>query len=843
MRKGLVLVLITTWWLGIALNISAQSNTQQPIPLIQLLERVSTEHNITFSYSVRLVTGLQITPPTSYADLAGTLSYISEQLPLNFQEADTGNYSIVPVRVPLQFKVADANDQAPIELVYVTVNRKKQVYLIPQNGTYQLSNSFPTDSLEIRTSFYNPILTTAGAITRNNGLVLLSQDTVNLGEVTVMSYLTSGVNSFMGDHHLEVDMNQLGLIAGETDGDIFQVLQAIPGIRSPNGKPGSLNFRGSPFSQNLTLFDNIPIYHTGHFFGTFSPYNPGMIDRMAVYRGVLPSRYGGRVGGLIEVQTSDQVPDSTTVGVVLNTVMGGIEVKARVTPKVALFVSGRSSFSTDPLVPKLRAFRDLNFQGSNISQRQLNNPRLSLEELDIDFSDVNARLVYDIGSKHKLFASYLNIDNKLFYEVDEQGVRNNVTHSNSLTNEGYNFAWRGLWSERFTSNFSFTHSDFKIFEDRQRMRDNNGDRRDIITNAIDDTRFTARFDFKANANTRFDFGYEFTQHDVVFEEDQDGPDAIEIDPRNGNAQIHSFHGSIEKQYFEKLIINAGLHVDLFSITDQQFFDPRVSLTYLANKSLFLKASGGRSHQYIRQSFSEDFDDFRIGNQFWVLTNREQQVVEGRQFMIGALYDKGDWLLDLEIYTNKIQNINRPGLIDPQGRQPDLLGDLETVGADFLVKKRWTAFETWLSYTWANTEELFNEREGSSAAYFDQRHVMNVKWLYPRDRWSIALSWNLMSGLPVRLPDEDEIEDPMGPDPDEIRVPYDGRFPVQHQMDLSATYQFSNPDAGWKGIIGLSILNLYDRQNIINVFQENVFVGDEIRYGVGFAPNLQLKFIF
>ena len=840
MRRSLVLVVLMATWLGIALKTYSQSNTQSAIPLIQILEKVSAEHNITFSYSVRLMTGLQVAPPTSTSDLSATLSYISEQLPISFDETDAGNYSLVPVRKPLNFQVLDANDQVPIDLVYVTVNRKKQVYLIPQNGMYQLANSFPSDSLEIRTSFYTPIHTTAGSIVRDNGLVMLRQDTVNLGEVTVLSYLTSGVNSFLGDHHLEVNMSELGLIAGETDGDIFQVLQAIPGIRSPNGKPGSLNFRGSPFSQNLTLFDNIPIYHTGHFFGTFSPYNPGMVDRMAVYRGVLPSRYGGRVGGLIEVQTSDQVPDSTQVGVVLNTVMGGLEVKARVTPKLALFVSGRSSFSTDPLVPKLRAYRDLNFQGSNISQNQLNSPRLSLETLNIDFSDLNARLVYDIGSKHKLSASYLNIDNKLFYEVDEEGQTDNITHRNALTNEGYNIAWRGLWSERFSSNISYTNSAFKIFEDRARRRNN---RRDSTTNAIDDTRFTARFDYKFNADTRFDFGYEYTQHDVVFEEDQNGPDAIEIDPRNATAEIHSFHASVEQQYFDRLIINAGLHVDLFSITNQQFYDPRVSLTYLASKSLFLKASGGRSHQYIRQSFSNDFDDFRVGNQFWVLTDREQQVVEGRQFMLGALYEKGDWLLDVEIYTNEILNINRPGLLDPdQGRQPDLLGDLETIGADFLVKKRWRGFETWLSYTWGNTEELFNEREGSSAAYYDQRHVMNVKWLYPRDRWSVALSWNLMSGLPVRLPDEDEVEEPpMGPD--EIRIPYDGRFPVQHQMDLSATYQFSPPGAGWKGIVGLSILNLYDRQNVINVFQENVFVNDPLRFGVGFAPNLQVKFIF
>ena len=80
-------------------------------------------------------------------------------------------------------------------------------------------------------------------------------------------------------------------------------------------------------------------------------------------------------------------------------------------------------------------------------------------------------------------------------------------------------------------------------------------------------------------------------------------------------------------------------------------------------------------------------------------------------------------------------------------------------------------------------------------------------------------------------------------PDVVVLSFQGRFPIQHQMDLSATYQFSRPGAGWRGVVGISILNLYDQRNVINAFQENVFVQDPERYGVGFAPNIQLKFTF
>lgn len=838
MRKCLALILLGCFLIVPSITMRAQSASQTT--LIALLESLSAKHQVRFSYNADLLRGLSIPQPNSSIDLARALTYLSNQLPITFKEVDQGNYSIIPVRKPLNFKVNDAADQAPIELVYVTVNGKKQVYLIPNNGTYSLSNSFSSDSLEIRTSFYTPVHTTAHNIARNGYQVYLTEDTVNLGEVTILSYLTSGVNSFLGDHRVEIDMSELGLIAGETDGDIFQVLQAIPGIRSPNGKPGSLNFRGSPFSQNLTLFDNIPIYHTGHFFGTFSPYNPGIVDRISVYRGVLPSRYGGRVGGLIDVQTSDQVPDSTKVSVLANTVIAGAQVETPVASGVGLYVSFRANYPIDYLSPKLQAYRDLNFQGSRLSSTQLDLPGSSLDDLNIRFSDFTSRLIFDIAKKHKLSFSYLNIGNSLDYDLNVPRTRQNQTHENRLNNEGFNIDWRGLWSERFSSSLSFTNSSFSIYEDRQDDRDQQRDR-EITENAIDDTRFNALFNLKPQQGTQLTFGYEYTGQEVIFEETQTGPNAEPTSPRNGDATIHSAHLSLEQELASKLVLNAGLHFDAFSSTDQQFLDPRVSLTYLASKALFLKASGGRSHQYIRQSFGNDFDDFRVGNQFWILVNRNEQVVAGRQFMLGALYEKSDWLLDFEIYVNNINNINRVAPIVQQQPEPDILGDLETIGADFLVKKRWPQFETWLSYTWGNTEEIFNENQGSSSAYYDQRHVLNVKWLYPRDRWSLALSWNMMSGLPVRTPRQEEIDNPDGPDV--LNIPYSGRFPVQHQMDLSATYQFSKPGAPWRGVIGLSIMNVYNRQNVINVFQQNVITTDAIRYGLGFAPNLQVKFTF
>lgn len=834
MKKCLLLVFLCGFWMSQAHSFYAQTPSGTDVPLITLLNQLSNKYDIKFSYNASLIRGLQIARPNDGSSLQNALDYISQRIPVRFNLANEGNYAIIPIRSALNFQVLDAADNTPVELVYVTINGTKQRYLIPSNGTYFLDDSFPSDSLEITTSFYTPVRTTAANIVRQNGLVHLNQDTVNLGEVTILSYLTSGVNSFLGDHHVEINMKDLGLIAGETDGDILQVLQAIPGIRSPNGKPGSLNFRGSPFGLNLTLFDDIPIYHNGHFFGTFSPYNPGVVRNIEVYRGNLPSKWGGRVGGLINVKTSDKVPEKVKTGLIANTVMGGLEFEAPITPKLGLIFSARANYPVDGFSPKLQAYADFNFQGSAISSRQVDGNNTFFDQLKIRFSDISGKLIYDVNDQHKLTLSYLNIQNSLVYDLNSQGGNRNQRENNSLDNTGFTLKWSGRWTEAFSSRFAFTNSSYNILDDRS---DNDpGNPRDNTTeNIIKDNRFKALFKWQSTSAATWSFGYNYAHQMALFEESETGNNAS-LEKKNNETETHSLFANLEQEIGSRLILNAGLRTDFYSANQNQFIDPRVSFTYLASKSFFVKGAASRAHQYISQQFGNDFADFKIGTQFWSLAERNDQIVEGLQFMAGALYDKGNWLVDLELYANDIENISRPGNIDDGNPEPDQSGVLKTLGADLLIKKRWNRFETWFSYTLGQTEDRF--RRITRFSYYDQRHALNIKWLYSQKRWNFALSWGLMTGLPVVIPSRENI---LGGN--SLDVPYEDRFPAQHQMDLSTTYRFSPADANWKGVIGFSVLNLYNQENIINIFQSNVRPNDFLRKGIRFAPNLQVKIIF
>ncbi|OEK04364.1 hypothetical protein BFP71_12845 [Roseivirga misakiensis] len=826
-----------------------RTHAQSEKPLTGVLKSLETKHGVVFSFNPKLIATLKVSLADRDQTLEAVLEAISAALPLKFERSGEKGVLVIPVRSTLTFTVHDADGEIPLDLVYVQVNSEQPKYLLRKEGTFQLGQTFPADSLMINSSFYQSYKTTVAQVAAMGGKVKLTSDTTDLGDVMVLSYLTNGVNSVLGDHRIEVDMSQLSLIAGETDGDIFQVLQAIPGIRSPNGKPGSLNLRGAPFDQNLLLFDNIPIYHSGHFFGTFSPYNPAIVDKVSVYRGGLPVDRGGRVGGVIDIRSMAQVPDSLSGGLMLNTVSTGFEIKAPIVKnKLALMLSARSKLPGDNLPPKLDAYYDLNFQGSRIATTSLQGP-LDLRNLNVGFSDLNGKLLFEPNANHSFNLSFLNIDNDFGYDLVTTNRSVVETETNTLDNWGLTFEWKGQLSDRLKVRSRYTSSSFRLNETRNEFQQGRPTPSSIqfVKNGIDDRRADVSLNYKVNASTDIDLGYEYSHHEVTFNDRIEGDDPQEIDKRNGSGDINSVYFSLNNQFNQKLIVNAGLRMNYFSMDNQQFLAPRIFLTYLVSKSFFLKGSASGSYQYVRQNFADDFDDFRIENQFWTLADENVPALTGTLYMLGGLVDHGSWLFDLELYSKEVQNVLRPS---GNGIE-NSLGDLYVTGLDLLVKKRWSGLETWVSYSLSHAEESFvternppGQREPNRLrqdAFFDQRHVLSVKMIAPINRWNLSISWSLMSGLPVYLADSDDIRDDQ--EFRDYNVRFSGNFPVQHQLDLSASYRFTKPSAKWKGVLGVSILNLYDRQNIINAFQENVDVFNPIRYGIGLTPNVQLRVSF
>ena len=57
--------------------------------------------------------------------------------------------------------------------------------------------------------------------------------------------------------------------------------------------------------QNLILFDEAIIYNSSHLFGLFSVFNSDAIKEVKLFKGGIPSSYGGRLSSVLDVYQKD----------------------------------------------------------------------------------------------------------------------------------------------------------------------------------------------------------------------------------------------------------------------------------------------------------------------------------------------------------------------------------------------------------------------------------------------------------------------------------------------------------------------------------------------------------
>jgi len=552
----------------------------------------------------------------------------------------------------IRFRLIDNETNQNLQSVSYKINNDDEQTLYAEEDEFRLDNRYPLDSITLLSYFHKSIRIQAKDLL-NTKTIQFFKKQFYLSEVVLDNYITKGVDVRLSDHSLRINTASLSLLAGETDGDVFNVLHNIPGIHSPSGKSGNLNFRGNTYDQNLVQIDDIPIYHSGHYFGAISPYNTAIITNIEVQRNMLPAKYGGRVGGLINMTTSNLIPDSTQYDVAVNTLFAGATIKTKlVEDKLSFSAAFRTSypgFST----PKLEAISTLIFQGSRldgIADQVNNNPNFNM-----DFSDMNAKLNYKINDRHSLALSFINIQNNLAAEIKSNGNSNEADFRDlELDNWGITGKWKAQLSDKLTTELRFSKSNMNLISVSQVFVPNERSRLEKFDNTISDTRLIAEATYAFNPSLTYEAGYSLTNHQLISNEIEQENN---IDSRrNQNGSLHATYLTLQKNWNDKLTVNVGIHNNYFAPIDNFYINPRISASLALNNRLYLKSSFGTSNQFIQKKFTNDFDDFNITNQLWFLPNKDIRPLKGTQAMLGGVYNKGKWLVDLELYSKNTTNI-------------------------------------------------------------------------------------------------------------------------------------------------------------------------------------------
>ena len=94
-------------------------------------------------------------------------------------------------------------------------------------------------------------------------------------------------------------IKQIPVVLGESD--IIKSIILLPGVTSAGEGASGFNVRGGAADQNLILLDEAIVFNSSHVFGFFSVFNPDVIKDVKLFKGGIPSKYGGRLSSVLDI--------------------------------------------------------------------------------------------------------------------------------------------------------------------------------------------------------------------------------------------------------------------------------------------------------------------------------------------------------------------------------------------------------------------------------------------------------------------------------------------------------------------------------------------------------------
>lgn len=183
----------------------------------------------------------------------------------------------------------------------VTIFNKSQNIL-----TYSDINGFAIikadnkDSILVSNLGYEDTLIIASDL---NKTIVVTLRPIILEDIIIKASHTTNKQNINVTKLSQDEIERTSFIAGEPD--IFQSLQILPGVSGTKEGQSDIVVRGGLPDQNLVSFDGVRMYNYGHFFGFVSLFNTDVIKDINLYKGNIPSEFGGKASSVIDVNLAD----------------------------------------------------------------------------------------------------------------------------------------------------------------------------------------------------------------------------------------------------------------------------------------------------------------------------------------------------------------------------------------------------------------------------------------------------------------------------------------------------------------------------------------------------------
>ena len=651
------------------------------------------------------------------------------------------------------------------------------------------------------------------------------------------------------------------VVFGEVDA--LKAILQLPGVTNSGEGSSGFHVRGGSADQNLVLLDEATLYNSSHLFGFFSVLNNDAIKDMKLYKGAIPSRYGGRVSSVLDIYQKEGNKEAFHlnggIGVISSRILAEGPI---VKEKSSFLIGGRASYAHLFL-------------------------KMSDNKNSAYFYDLNAKVSHSFNDANKLYlSSYFGRD---YFAIGDDFQN---TYGNALVN----LRWNHLFSSRLFSNLSVNYSDYYYgltiptaeFEWKSGISNLN-----------------IKYDFKFYVNEKFklNFGvnninYSFNPGEITPTSGESGVNHKKLEKKNATELAPYF--DLEHKFSDRIQLNYGFRVSYFQRYGKQtvnIYQDNMAVLYDSEYDIYYKATPIGTKTYQSNEKIIDFTNFeprfsisyswnhqavklgynRMAQYVHLLSNTltptpldiwtpSDQFIKPQladQLALGyhRNFNNERYSLEVETYFKRVKNrinyIDGADLIANEAiEQVVLNGEERAYGMEVLLRKNSGKLSGWMSYTLSKAEQRTPGRTNSEPginngkwynANHDRTHNLAVTANYDLSKkWSLGSNFTFQTGRATTQPVG--YYEYLG-----IKVPsYEGRntsrLPSYHRLDLAATYT-PKPDSNkrYKSEWVFSIYNVYNQMNANSInFRQNQDTGvnESVQLSIfGMVPSITYNFKF
>jgi hypothetical protein len=643
------------------------------------------------------------------------------------------------------------------------------------------------------------------------------------------------------------------------ESDIMKSILMIPGVQSVGEGSTGFNVRGGSADQNLILLYGAPIYNASHFFGFFSAVNSDIIKDVTLYKGGIPSRYGGRISSVLDIGTieGNRKEFAGTAGISPITTHLSLE-GPLIKDTLTYLLTARTTYS--------------NWILGLIEDPSLKNSRAS-------FYDLNGKITYDLNKNNKLdFSAYTSHDSFRFNSDTVYSYNNNI----------FALKWRHFFNTRFFSSFSLNNSSYNYDISSQYL----ATEAFVLSHKINSTGFKADFNWFLGRN-EVNFGLDLTRYAVIPGSYQPNGDSSLVVPHTIDKE-RAYEGAlyIDDRFIftDFLSVNVGMRMSSFysigpegvmiynpdysksmsTITDTLNFKSgeisskyggpefRVSLNFRITDKNSIKINYNRTRQYLHllsNSASISPTDT------WKLCDYYLKPQVGDQVALGfyEMLLNNKFEASAEIYYKKISNMadfkGGTNFVMEENIEKDIVNVAgKAYGLELVLKKTEGKIRYSIGYTYSRTftkslsnfpEEIINSGKWFPAN-FDKPNdlVVTFDYIFSR-RFSFSSDYTYSTGRPITYPVAtyhmyDDVLVHYS-DRNKYRIPYYSRLDLSFKISGNLRkHKLAHPN--WT----FSVYNLLGRQNVYSIYfkkEGEVYTGYKLSVFGQAIPSVTFGFDF